>query len=261
MTQYTTTIFTNLRRHIKVPRGHIFQILCATLVLTIIVMLAIWQPWYANVRATDRTISITGTSTITTTPDQFVFSPSYTFANTDKQVALAELSAKSVGLVMKLKSLGVASKDIKTNADSSYGYGYYAPVYDGRDAYTMNLTVTTHDIALTQKVQDYLVTTSPTGAVTPNASFSSTEQKALKQQARDSAENDARTQANQSAKNLGFKVDAVESVIDSGLGSGIPIMYDNKAGSIAEPTIQSAIPVQPGQNDLSYSVQIVYYIH
>ncbi len=236
-----------------------FRALSIILAIVIVAMLAVWQPWVPKVVGTNRTISVTGTATITATPDQYVFSPSYSFTNTDKQDALDQLTARSNDLVAQLKKLGVASKDIKTNASGYANYGYYLPVYKGGDTYTLSLTVTVNDAKLAQKVQDYLVTTSPSGEVSPTVSFSTVTEKSLQAQARDKAEKDARAQAEQSAKNLGFSVGSVKSVTDGSLGDGFPIVYNGMAAS-TDAIAPKSLTVQPGQNDLTYSVQVVYYI-
>jgi len=236
-------------------------LLIVILLVAVGVMLFMWKPWQANIKANERTVSVTGDATITATPDEFVFSSSYDFTNTDKQTALDQLSAKSDDLVAKLKALGVADKNIQTNAND-YSSGVYLPVYqDNGNTYTLTLTITVTDKTLAQKVQDYLVTTTPSGAVSPEADFSDAKQKTLQSQARDQATKDARSKADQSAKNLGFKVSAVKSVTD-GYGFGVPtplLNSDASSGATvkAEP---ASLTLQPGQNDLSYSVTVVYYI-
>lgn len=238
-----------------------FRVLSGVLILIVVVMLIVWQPWQPSVKATDRTISVTGTATITAVPDQYIFSPSYTFTNSNKQTALDALTTKSSTIVAKLKQLGVADKDIKTNANGFDNYGYYIPVYQGNDTYTLTITVTVQNVSLAQKVQDYLVTTTPSGTITPDVSFSIPKQQALEQQARNVAEQNARSQADQSARNLGFSVAAVKSVVDGSLYAGGPIMYDGlSAGTNLSSSAKSSLAVEPGQNDLSYSVQVIYYI-
>ncbi len=222
-------------------------------------MLALWRPW-SPVASSGQTIEVTGSSKITDKPDEFVFYPSYEFKNADKDSALSELTKKSDAIVSKLKELGVADSKIKTN---SSGYDY--PVYYGMDnkdaTYSLQLTVTVDNLDLAQKVQDYLVTTAPTGAVSPQSDFSDQKRKTLESKARDEATKDARTKADQSAKNLGFKVGKVKSVTD-GTGFDIPC----RGGLCAGTTLDSAaaakpsLAVQPGENDLNYSVTVVYYI-
>lgn len=210
-----------------------------------------------------RTISVTGEAIIKDTPDQFVFYPSYAIKNADKATALSEMTKKSEAVIAGLKQVGVDDKDIKTDSN-----GFEAPAYPERmpagDAsfnYNLQLTVTVGNKDLAQKVQDYLLSTTPSGAVSPQPGFSDAKRKTLEAKARDEATKDARSKADQSAKNLGFTVDDVKSV-DDGTGFGVQ-PYDAKAMSGSAMSFDastSSMAIQPGQNDFQYSVTVVYTI-
>jgi uncharacterized protein len=224
------------------------------LLLVIAGMLLVWKPW-ASDETSNRTIEVTGETTVTAKPDEFVFYPNYQFVNADKAAALAELTKKSEEVVAELKKLGVADKHIKTNAS---GYDY--PVYDATTkdtTYNVQLTVTVNNLALAQKVQDYLLTTSPSGSVTPQPAFSKAKQKELEAKARDGATKDARAKAEQMAKNLGFGVGKVKSVADSQGFDAIPYATDARELTAKA---ERSLTVQPGENDLPYSVTVVYYL-
>jgi uncharacterized protein YggE len=228
------------------------------LLVIIIVMLAVWRPWESGPTDASRTITVTGESTLKTAPDEYVFYPQYTFKDADKTAALADLTATQDEIVAGLKKLGVADNKIKADS-SGYNYNYYFDDTNKTYNYTLALTVTVDDKALTQKVQDYLVSTSPTGSVSPQASFSDAVRKKLESQGRDAATKEARSKADQSAKNLGFKVGKVKSVSDSGNGGGIMPMYSTMEAGDSSAAKQS-LAVQPGENELSYSVTVVYYV-
>lgn len=252
------------RRQISIPNFNLWQGLTVILLIIVIVMVFMWKPWQPNIKASERTISVTGNATVSATPDEYVFSPSYSFTDASKQTALNDLTDTSNQITSKLKSLGVPDSGIKTDSNG-YGNDTYYPssVANGKTTYTLYLTVTVDGSKLAQKVQDYLLTTDPTGSVSPYVSFSKAKQQQVQDQARSTAEANAHTQAEQSAKNLGFKVDAVKSVTDGDLG-GINPYNDIIAGANSANSAQSATPhlnLQPGQNDLSYSVKVVYYIH
>lgn len=211
----------------------------------------------------DRTVSVTGEATIKATPDEYVFYPSYSFSDADKEAALAALSKKSDEVVAGLKKLGVADKEIKSNSDGYDSPRYYAPSPDDSDkvTYNLQLTVTLANKDLVQKVQDYLVATAPTGGVSPQADFSDSKRKQLESDARDEATKDARSKADQSAKNLGFKVGKVKSV-DDGSGFGDMPYATSKAesGAALDFAATPSLSVQSGENELSYSVTVVYEI-
>jgi uncharacterized protein YggE len=232
------------------------------LILAIGAMLLFWKPWEAQIKADTRTTEVTGTATLKAEPDEYTFYPTYEFKDADKDAALMELTKKSEAIVAELKRLGVSDNQIKTNS-SGYSQGLYFPVVstDGSTTYSLSLTVTIGDKELAQKVQDYLVTTSPTGAVSPQATFSTAKQKELESQARDQATKDARSKAEQSAKNLGFKLAQVKSVTDgAGFGGPIPLYSRGAAEDSIAAGAPSQLDIQPGENDLSYSVTVVYFI-
>ncbi|MEK7602825.1 MAG: SIMPL domain-containing protein, partial [Patescibacteria group bacterium] len=227
-----------------------FRIISALLLAAIVVMFVIWKPW-SEQSTNDRTIQVTGEATIKAEPDEFVFYPTYSFKNVDAKIGLTELTKKSDEIVAKLKALGVGDNAIKTNA-ADYATGMYYPERTIEETtYSLQITITLGDKNLSQKVQDYLLTTTPEGSISPQPKFSEPKKKTLEAQARDEATKSARAKADQSARNLGFKVGKVKSVADSA-GFGVyPMMMDAVRGGAAEPESGSnTLTIQPGQNEL-----------
>lgn len=232
------------------------RVVVAVLLLVIAGMLLLWKPW-AGEETSNRTIEVTGETTVSAQPDEFVFYPLYQFMNADKAAALAEVTNKSEEVVAGLKKVGVAEKNIKTNASGS---DY--PIYDAMTkeaTYTLQLTVTVDNLSLAQKVQDYLLTTVPTGNVTPQPAFSDAKQKELENKARGLATKDARAKAEQMAENLGFKIGKVKSVSESQGFSFLPYATarDMATGSQAA---EQSLTIEPGENELPYTVTVVYYL-
>lgn len=229
------------------------------LLAVIVAMLAVWKPW--TTQASDRTIAVTGTATVSARPDEFVFYPMYDFKNADKTAALEQMAAKSDEVVAGLKDLGVEAKNIKTNSDS-WSYPTTLRSEDGKTetTYSLRLTVTVNSEELAQKVQDYLVSTAPTGSISPQATFSEVKRKEIENTARDQAAQDARAKADQSAKNLGFKVSGVKTVNDgSGFGTSY-LMRESLAQGAEDSAASPSLSVQPGENELTYSVTVTYFI-
>jgi uncharacterized protein YggE len=245
--------------------GSFFKIASLILLAAVVVILVLWTPWNPQIKASDRTITVTGDATITAVPDEYIFSPSYNFTDANQQTALNNFTTQNNQIVAQLEKLGVASSAIQTDSSNSTG-GIYLPVVtntEGNTNYTLNLTVTIDNATLAQKVQNYLLTTNPTGQISPSEDFSTATQKTLDDQARNQAEQDARNKADQSAKNLGFSIAAVKSVQDGSLfnpvyplNSGLNSTVNSGAAS-ATPSLN----LQPGKNTLNYSVTVVYYIH
>jgi len=238
-----------------------YRIIIALLLVIIAGMLAWWKPWSNSAtQANDRTISVTGESKISATPDEYVFNPVYEFKNSDKAVALESLTKKSAEIVDKLKGLGLSEESIKTGSGGYETYPYYYEPESRTNSYTLNVTITAKSREQAQKVQDYLVSTTPTGPVSPQTQFSENKRKELETKARDEATKEARSKAEQSAKNLGFKIGAVKSIED---GSGFNSLLRTK-DMVSEVRLDSnaapGLGVQPGQNDLRYSVSVVYFL-
>jgi uncharacterized protein YggE len=236
------------------------RILSITFLLVIIFMLISWHPWNVKSKSTDRTVQVTGNATIKSEPDEYVFNPYYEFQNANKQAAIDAMSKKSDEIVAQLKKLGVADKDIKTNANG-YKNGVYYPELDrGTSTYTLNITITASSKELAQKVQDYLVTTAPTGSVSPYAQFSEAKQKELQGQARNKAEKDARAKAEQSAKNLHYKLGDVKSIKENNGFDVAPYAMSGSSAAAEDNAKSTQLAVQPGENDLSYQISVTYFI-
>ncbi len=233
------------------------RIIVAALFLVIVAMVFVWKPW-ATTRSQDRTISVTGETTVSGEPDEYVFSPEYEVTSADQDTALDQLTKKSELLVGELKKLGVKDSAIKTNANN-YNYPVAQKSSDGIATYTLQLTITIDDKNIAQKAQNYLLTTNSTGTITPYPDFSQTKRKSLESQARNAATKDARSKAEQSAKNLGFSLGKVKSVTD---GNGFGSIYPLSGGPEALDTsgANRKLAIQPGENDISYSVTVVYYV-
>jgi len=233
----------------------------AVLVVIIGVMTALWRPW--EVRSDNRTVTVTGTTTVKATPDEYTFSPSWQFKNSDKTAALKEATEKSATVVAELKKLGVADSKITTNLGGWENYYYYDSSL-GKHTYTLNISVVVSTRELAQKVQDYLTTTEPTGQVTPSASFSQSKQKKLESDARSAATKEARAKADEMAKNIGFTVGKVKSINDQGSGGGILFSSDKAVSMMSQGSATTSsdatISVQPGENQVEYSVEVTYYI-
>lgn len=246
-------------RKVKLNVSLDLRIVIVVLLVAIAAMLVIWKPW-SGTGTSNRTVEVTGEASLTAAPDEFVFYPSYEFKNADKEAALAAMTEKSDEVTAKLKELGVDESDIKTNA-SGYDYPVFRDDTSDEVTYTAQVTVKVGTLALAQKVQDYLTTTTPTGAVTPQADFSDQKRKELEAKARDEATKDARAKADQSAENLGFTVGRVKSINDgAGFGGSIPFLGRGAAEATDSAASKTQLTIQPGENELSYSVTVVYFI-
>lgn len=235
------------------------RIVSAVLLAIIVVMVAAWMPWKSSEKS-DEVIKVTGETVIKAEPDQFVFYPSYQFKSVDKATAGEQAAAKSEEIITKLKDLGVADSDIKSSIDSYLGRPYPDSGVD-EYIYTAQLTVTIDNLDKAEEIQTYIATTQPQGSVTPQGSFSEEKRIELESEARNQATKDARSKADQSAKNLGFKLGRVKSVEDgAGFNDGGPITLEARGSTMAQDAAVSKIAVQPGENEIRYSVTVTYFV-
>ncbi|MEO5690907.1 MAG: SIMPL domain-containing protein [Candidatus Saccharimonadales bacterium] len=235
-----------------------YRYIVGALVLIILVMLAVWRPWEVRYDKDARTVSVTGEATVKAVPDEYAFYPNYTFSNADKTIALSDANAKATEVVTGLKKLSVDDKSIKSSVN---GYPDYSPEDNESYSYAATIVVTVGDKDLAQKVQDYLVTTSPEGSVTPQPTFSDTKRKELENTAREEATKDARKKADQLAENLKFRLAGVKTVTDGAGFGGIEPLYSRlEAGSSDMVANSPSLVLQPGENDLQYSVTVVHFI-
>lgn len=211
-----------------------------------------WQPWDPAVSANTRKITVTGTALTEATPDQYQFSPIWTRDTT------AEITALNDQIMTKLKELGVKDTQIKNNA-SRYGSPevFYSAPADGKQKTTLSITITVKDKDLAQKIQNYLLTTDPSGSITPYPSFSSPKQKELQVKLRAEATKDAKQKAEQTAEGLGAKVGRVIE-ISEGASEGFYPMPIAVSDTSAVSSSKDSISIQPGSDEYSYSVTAIF---
>lgn len=228
------------------------RIVSGVLAVLVLVMLGLWRPWQGGGAA--RTIEIVGEASVEAEPDEFQFNPTYQFKNADRTVAQKELVAKVNTVVNKLKELGVAESDI-TLASSTYDNFWK----EGEQEVTSNtLTITIRDNEMSQKVQDYLLTTAPEGQLSPMPTFSNKKQDEIEEEARDLALDDAKSKAEKTAAQLGLKIGKVIAIDDQQNGNIVFPMYGRGEIAVAADSMSSSLPVLPGKQDISYTITVTY---
>ncbi len=227
----------------------VLRIVSGLLLLIIVIMCALWQPW--DTSDTKRTISITGTGKISAAPDTYQFNPSF------QKPTSAELNAQVKTVTDKLKELGVAEKDITLQTSASSGSKEMmvapAPPQDSNYAY---ITIKVSNKELAQKVQDYISSTDAQGQLTPYPIFSDDKQKQLKDEARQKAIADAKSQAAKTASGVDAKVGKVIEIKDADGTFAIPMLESGSARDSASSS--TSLPILAGEQEVSFSVQVVF---
>jgi hypothetical protein len=177
------------------------------------------------------------------------------------QQAVADNKAKMTQLLDALKALGIADKDIQTSNYGVYTERQPVPSSEGKGAtgpttYHVNnqVNVTVRDVNKLGDVLDKAVAAGANNIY--GISFSVDDTTRLQADARAKAVADARTRAESLAKLAGVTLGDVVSVSEV-IGSSVP-MYD--APRAAMGLGGGGTPVQPGELEVSTSVQVTFAI-
>lgn len=239
-----------MKKHILV-RITFERILITILALVIVLMTIVWQPWN-SLSSDKRSISVVGTGTVSATPDKFTFMPTYQDTGTDKQKTLNTVNTKVNTVISELKKLGVPEDNISLS-----GNVYNAYWEDNKqNTVSVSLNIEVSDKQLAQKVQDYILTTTPYGQLTPYPSFTEEKQKSLEADARKAALQNAKSKAELSTSELGAKVGKVVKVSESS-NIGIMPMYSTSSDSVS-PSIGTTLPISSDKQEVTVSIEVEY---
>ncbi len=228
----------------------IVTIILLAIILGLVLLL---KPWSFRRSGEDRTISVSGESSIKAVPDEYTFNPMYQKSGADRAAIQSELINTVNQVVAKLKELGVPEDKISLSSQTYENYWR-----DDSQEYTSNsLSISVDNKELAQKVQDYLITTSPQGQITPYASFSKDKEKQVQEQARSEAIADAKSKAERMASELGVKLGKVVSIDDNSGGFVMPYAAERSA-LMATDNAVSSLPVLPGEQEVPYTISVTY---
>jgi uncharacterized protein YggE len=174
--------------------------------------------------------------------------------------ALAANNDKANALINTLKSKGVEAKDIQTSQLS------INPTYDDKGqritGYQVNnqVTATLHDIAGAGGLIDAAAGAVGDAVRVQSIGFSIADDSGLKAEARTQAVHLAQLQAEQMAKAAGVKLGGIRLISEVPTGGPTPLY--NQYDSVAKGAAGGAAPapVEPGQQELSLTVDVVWDI-
>jgi uncharacterized protein YggE len=207
----------------------------------------------------DHTISVSGTGRIVIAPDlaDLRFGVSVTRATVTEARAVAAASMASV--IDALRKLGIAETDLKT-ALLSLG-----PVYDYSTAGKPRLTGYNLSNAVVVTIRDLdKVAAAIDGAIAAGATgmdgvvFRVGDPARAEEQARRSAMAQARAKAETLAASAGVAIDGVASIVEATSGMPYPVPYAAERSAAAPSDVST--PVQPGTNEVTVTVLVVYLI-
>lgn len=209
-------------------------------------------------------ITVSGTGSVTTTPDEVIISVGVQTTHTDPVTAQQENAQKTGAVIDALKGLGIASEDIKTS-----GYYMYSrtpdddsPFSGKKEVYvvTNTVTVTYNDVSRAGEIIDTAVMSGANNVNSVRFTISDEKAQSLRAQALIAAVAQARGDADTLAGALGVTITGVQDV--STYGSSTPMVYaDSMAGGMMEKSVAPIpTPIEAGTLDVTATVNIVYSI-
>jgi uncharacterized protein YggE len=202
----------------------------------------------------DRSISVTGHGTVKVTPDVADLSVGVQSTAPTGDGAMTTVEEKSQALIAALKDAGIAAEDIQTSGLSLWpNYGPNGRKITGYTA-SVDVSVRARDLdrlgELLDSVQGLVGDELTIGGI----SFSYEDPEAVMEQARVAAIENARVRAAQYAAAAGVEVGDIVKIVETSMTGPIPYFADARAEMAAD----GAIPIEPGSQELTADVTVVF---
>jgi hypothetical protein len=200
-------------------------------------------------------ITVHGTGMVSGKPDTVTITLGVQTQAPSASAALSANNQQADALVNALKAKGVEDKDVQTS-QLSVDTTNSSPT-GAITGYEVNnkVTVTLHDVNNAGAVIDAAGHAAGDAIRVQSLDFSIADDSALRQQARADAVHQAKEQAQQLAQAAGVHLGDLRSINESTSSTPPTPMYRQMA-----PEAASGVPVQPGSEKLSVTVNLVYDI-
>jgi uncharacterized protein YggE len=203
-----------------------------------------------------KSITVTGQGSIKVKPDTASLNIGVQATATTATKALAQANESAAALLAALKSAGISGDDITTSGLSIYPqYGTSGNVITSYQA-SNSVTVTVRDIAKTGPVVDAAAAAAGDSLTIGGVSFYVNDTEALIGAARAAAIDNAHKRASEYATAAGVGVGAVLQISEVSVSNPIPLSYKMAADSAGG--AMPSTPVEPGTQDMSVTVTVVY---
>jgi hypothetical protein len=217
------------------------------------------QPVAAAEAGSERSITVVGIGKVTGQPDIARVTVGIETQASSLQKAVDDNKAKMNSLLETLKQLGLANKDIRTSNYSVYTERVSAPTMGAEVSteqmiyhVTNTVDVTVRDVNQIGEVLDKAVAAGANNIYGVNFSVEDTAR--LEADARARAVTDAKARAEELAQLNGVQLGEVLTVSEVVGGAAYP-MYRDAVGMGG-----GGAPVQPGELEMSLSIQITYAV-
>jgi uncharacterized protein len=251
--------------------------------------------WYLfSGASSDSRFTVQGTATMTEKPDEATISFMVSKIADKLEDAQAQANTVTNKIVVDLKKMGIAEKDIKTSNYSSYpvyektssGKSINSVVRSGGSGVTIqppmavipppqsdqqpivgytvsqNVNVTVRNISKANGVVDTITKDGAENISGPSFTFSDSKQKSLTDQARVAAIADAKQKAQSLAKAAGIHLGRIVDIQEDGAYpmrmTGSKSLDSNGSVGIATQAISLPTNLNPGENTITQNVALSY---
>lgn len=198
-------------------------------------------------------ISTQATGTVTGTPDTVTVVLAVQTQAPDANTALSDNAEKANAVIGRLTDHGIAHEDIQTSNLSVHAQHGPDNTVTGYQV-TNQVTATVHDVSKAGALIDAAAGAAGDAIRVQNVSFSIADDSDLRAQARKDAVEQAQDQAKQIADAAGVHLGDIRSITEQPAQGGTPIPRRSLSDHAA------TTPVEPGTQDLTVSVSVVYDI-
>jgi uncharacterized protein YggE len=200
-------------------------------------------------------LTVQGSGMATGTPDLLTVSVGIDVTRPTAQVSLADDNTKASAVTTALTRGGVADKDVQTSNVSiqpHYDLGGNITGYE----MTNTLTAKLRNFGSAGGVVDALAQAAGNSARINSLSFSIEDPRRVEDQARNDAVHQAVSHARSMAQAAGERLGSVCSLTDDSSLGYVP--FAANAGVSAAPALHAAVPLQPGTQQASAQITMVY---
>ncbi len=203
-----------------------------------------------------RQVTVVGTGKVQGAPDTLTVNAAVTFTGPDVTTAMNQTNERQQSVVEALVTAGVDRKDMATsNVSLQSQYSSDGNTVTGYQA-TNGLTVTVRDLSTASRVLAVITSTGGNATRLNSVNLSIDDDSQLLRDARARAFNDAKDRAQQFADLSGLKLGSVLSISEVP-GSAPPVPVPMPRGPMSEAAV-TAVPIEPGQQTVSFEVTAVW---
>jgi uncharacterized protein YggE len=225
-----------------------------TLIVSVLALALVLSACGPAASGATRSLSVTGSGMVSLTPDiAYIYIGVHT-ENRDIAQALAENNQQAQAVVEALKNMGVAAEDIQTSSFNIWSMEAYDEVGQAYTKYTVDnsVYVTVRDLSNLGALLDTVV---GSGANTINSiQFDVADKTTALTEARQKAMENAAALAGELAQTAGLSLGEIQTITYS---DSNPYPYYGMGGGGASAP-NASVPIQPGQLQISVTVNVTY---